>query len=399
MPLPISLAHRSPSASPTCARPDVLDYLRPDGKTQVSVRYRDGRPGRDREAADLHAAQGGRRVADPRRPLGARRRAGAAEASSTTPTKLRKSFLVNPTGRFVIGGPVGDAGLTGRKIIVDTYGGMARHGGGAFSRQGPVEGRPLGRLRRPLRGQERRRRRPGRPLRGAGRLRDRRRAPGVGAWSRRSAPRRSAARTIAELVDEHFDLRPGAFREELNLHRPIYQKTAAYGHFGREDARLHVGAHRQGRRAAARDAAGAQLSLRPAATRLIAVIDRAAPVPRAGSPARPGTAKSGLRSGVVGAGRVEVDGADAQHALEHRLVGVDVLHARQARLLQCGATAARGWIRRRSSVIDVGGRESAQEADEQHDREQADDDRDPGAGASASPTIAPTAADISRPTM
>ena len=94
--------------------------------------------------------------------------------------RRRHNFLVNPTGKFVIGGPVGDAGLTGRKIIVDTYGGMARHGGGAFSGQGPVEGRPLGRLRRALRGEERGRRRPRRPLRGAGGLRDRRRAPGVG---------------------------------------------------------------------------------------------------------------------------------------------------------------------------------------------------------------------------
>ena len=142
---------------------------------------------------------------------------------------------MNPTGKFVIGGPVGDAGLTGRKIIVDTYGGMARHGGGAFSGQGPVEGGPLGRLRRALRGEERGGRGPRRQVRGAGGLRDRRGAPGLGDGRRRSAPSASRAAQIAQLVDEHFDLRPGAFREYLDLHRPIYQKTAAYGHFGRED--------------------------------------------------------------------------------------------------------------------------------------------------------------------
>ena len=101
--------------------------------------------------------------------------------------------------------------------------------------QGPLQGRPLGRLRRALGRQEHRRRRPGRPRRGAGRLRDRRRAPGVGdgrdVRHREDRPRRRSR----ELVDEHFDLRPGAFREELKLHRPIYQKTAAYGHFGRDD--------------------------------------------------------------------------------------------------------------------------------------------------------------------
>ena len=151
----------------------------------------------------------------------------------------------------MIGGPVGDAGLTGRKIIVDTYGGMARHGGGAFSGKDPTKvDRSAAYAARYV----------AKNVVAAG-LADRCEvqvayAIGVAhrcrSWSRRSAPRRSAARRIEELVDEHFDLRPGAFREELDLHRPIYQKTAAYGHFGRDGPRLHVGADRQGRRAARR---------------------------------------------------------------------------------------------------------------------------------------------------
>ena len=149
--------------------------------------------------------------------------------------KLRKRFLVNPTGRFVIGGPVGDCGLTGPQ---DHRRHLRRHGPPRrrrVQRQGPEQGRPLGRLRRALGGQEHRRRRAGRALRGAGRLRDRRGQAGVGDGRDASAPRRSAARASRSSIDEHFDLRPGAFREELRLHRPIYQKTAAYGHFGRED--------------------------------------------------------------------------------------------------------------------------------------------------------------------
>ena len=130
---------------------------------------------------------------------------------------------------------MGDAGLTGRKIIVDTYGGIARHGGGAFSRQGPDEGRPLGGVRGALRGEEHRRGGPGGPrascssrTRSASRSRRRCR-------SRRSARDASTTTRILELVHEHFDLRPAAIIRDLNLRRPIYRATAAYGHFGRDD--------------------------------------------------------------------------------------------------------------------------------------------------------------------
>ena len=145
------------------------------------------------------------------------------------------NYLVNPTGRFVVGGPQGDCGLTGRKIIVDTYGGAAHHGGGAFSGKDPVQGRPLGRLRRALRRQERRRRRARQQVRAAGLLRHRRRAPHQhhGHHVRyRQDPGREAS---PSWCSKHFDLRPKGIIQMLDLLRPIYLKTAAYGHFGRDE--------------------------------------------------------------------------------------------------------------------------------------------------------------------
>ncbi len=148
--------------------------------------------------------------------------------------ELRKEFLVNPTGRFVIGGPVGDCGLTGRKIIVDTYGGMARHGGGAFSGKDPSKvDRSAAYAARYV----------AKNLVAAG-LADRAEvqvayaigvAHPVSVMVETFGTEKIGRGRIAALVDEFFDLRPGAFREYLQLHRPIYQKTAAYGHFGRED--------------------------------------------------------------------------------------------------------------------------------------------------------------------
>ncbi|MGI9021500.1 MAG: methionine adenosyltransferase [Solirubrobacterales bacterium] len=237
MPLPISLAHRLAHRLAEIRRDEVVPYLRPDGKTQVTVRYEDGQPveiekilistqHRDGVDADtLIRPDLWEHVLNPILP-----------ADLYDPRKLntKQNFLVNPTGRFVIGGPVGDAGLTGRKIIVDTYGGMARHGGGAFSGKDPSKvDRSAAYASRWV----------AKNVVAAG-LADRCEvqvayaigvAHPVSVMVETFGTEKIARSRIAALVSEHFDLRPGAFREELKLHRPIYQKTAAYGHFGRED--------------------------------------------------------------------------------------------------------------------------------------------------------------------
>ncbi|MBA3437379.1 MAG: methionine adenosyltransferase domain-containing protein, partial [Thermoleophilaceae bacterium] len=145
-----------------------------------------------------------------------------------------RNFLVNPTGKFVIGGPVGDCGLTGRKIIVDTYGGSARHGGGAFSGKDPSKvDRSAAYAARWV----------AKNVVAAG-LADRCEvqvayaigvAHPVSVMAETFGTEKVPRRRVQELIEENFDLRPGSFRKELDLHRPIYQKTAAYGHFGRED--------------------------------------------------------------------------------------------------------------------------------------------------------------------
>jgi S-adenosylmethionine synthetase len=233
MPLPIALAHRLARRLAGVRKAGTLDYLRPDGKTQVTVRYVDGKP-----------------VAIERILISSQHRAGVEAvirddlwehvvvpvlpAELYDADKLRKSLLVNPTGRFVIGGPVGDAGLTGRKIIVDTYGGMARHGGGAFSGKDPSKvDRSAAYAARHV----------AKNVVAAG-LAERCElqvayaigvAHPVSVMVETFGTETVGRSRILALIDEHFDLRPGAFRETLNLHRPIYQRTAAYGHFGRED--------------------------------------------------------------------------------------------------------------------------------------------------------------------
>jgi S-adenosylmethionine synthetase len=213
---------------------ETLDYLRPDGKTQVSVRYSDGVPiaiekllistqHHDRATRDQIRDDLWEHVVLPILP-----------ANMFDENRLRAEFLVNPTGRFVIGGPVGDCGLTGRKIIVDSYGGMARHGGGAFSGKDPSKvDRSAAYAARWV----------AKNLVAAG-VADRLEvqvayaigvAHPVSVMVETFGTEHISRERIAALVDEHFDLRPGAFRRELDLHRPIYQKTAAYGHFGRDD--------------------------------------------------------------------------------------------------------------------------------------------------------------------
>ena len=233
MPLPIALAHKLAKRLSEVRKADVLDYLRPDGKTQVTVRYQDGKPveivkllisSQHREGAqEVIKDDLWEHVVEPVLPR------DLYDAAA-----LRREFLVNPTGKFVIGGPMGDCGLTGRKIIVDTYGGMARHGGGAFSGKDPSKvDRSAAYAARYV----------AKNVVAAG-LADRAEvqvAYAIGVASPVSimvetfGTEKIGRGQIEALVREHFDLRPGAFREYLDLHRPIYQKTAAYGHFGRED--------------------------------------------------------------------------------------------------------------------------------------------------------------------
>jgi S-adenosylmethionine synthetase len=234
MPLPISLAHRLAERLTAVRKDGTLGYLRPDGKTQVSVKYVDGKPVSVEKVliSTQHAESATREQIED--DLWEHVVLPIIPADKYDADKLRKNFLVNPTGRFVIGGPVGDAGLTGRKIIVDTYGGMARHGGGAFSGKDPSKvDRSAAYATRYV----------AKNLVAAG-LADRVEvqvayaigvAHPVSVMVETFGTEKIGRGRIAALVDEFFDLRPGAFREYLQLHRPIYQKTAAYGHFGRED--------------------------------------------------------------------------------------------------------------------------------------------------------------------
>jgi S-adenosylmethionine synthetase len=235
MPLPILLAHKLARRLADVRKAEIVGYLRPDGKTQVTVRYLDGRPveiekllisTQHREDAEsLLKDDLWEHVVEP--------------VLRETPElwdsrKLHKNFLVNPTGRFVIGGPMGDCGLTGRKIIVDTYGGMARHGGGAFSGKDPSKvDRSAAYAARYV----------AKNVVAAG-LADRCEvqvayaigvAHPVSVMVETFGTEQISRARILELIKENFDLRPGAFRQYLRLHRPIFQKTAAYGHFGRED--------------------------------------------------------------------------------------------------------------------------------------------------------------------
>lgn len=238
MPMPIQIAHRLSERLTLVRKNGTLDYLRPDGKTQVTVRYMEGKPiAIDRVLLSTQHDEGVDNVNTLRPDLWENvvmpvLREGYADLFDEE--TLSDRLLVNPTGKFVIGGPVGDAGLTGRKIIVDTYGGAARHGGGAFSGKDPSK------------------------------------VDRSAAYAARYAAKNVVASGLAErcevqvayaigvahpvsimvetfgtgvlpdfqlskIVTDEFDLRPVAFREYLDLHRPIYRDTAAYGHFGRSN--------------------------------------------------------------------------------------------------------------------------------------------------------------------
>ncbi len=233
MPMPISLAHRLARQLAFVRKSGVLPFLRPDGKTQVTVRYRDGVPVAVEKvlisAQHDDGCEG--RLADQ---IWDNVVLPVIPPSLFDAGALRRNFYVNPTGRFVVGGPVGDAGLTGRKIIVDTYGGFARHGGGAFSGKDPSKvDRSAAYAARYV----------AKNVVAAG-LADRLElqvAYAIGVARPLSllvetfGTERVPRQRILELIDEHFDLRPAAFRQYLKLHRPIYAQTAAYGHFGRDE--------------------------------------------------------------------------------------------------------------------------------------------------------------------
>ncbi|HEV2790102.1 MAG TPA: methionine adenosyltransferase [Solirubrobacterales bacterium] len=238
MPMPIHIAHRLAERLAAVRKDGTLGYLGPDGKTQVSVRYADGRP-----------------VAVEKLLISTQHDEGIDSQGQIKPelwenvvlpvlqaevpgrfdeNELQAEFLVNPTGKFVIGGPVGDAGLTGRKIIVDTYGGMARHGGGAFSGKDPSKvDRSAAYAARYV----------AKNVVAAG-LAQRCEvqvayaigvAHPVSLMVETFGTGKLPDAKISQLVEAEFDMRPGAFRDYLHLHRPIFQKTAAYGHFGRGD--------------------------------------------------------------------------------------------------------------------------------------------------------------------
>jgi S-adenosylmethionine synthetase len=236
MPLPIALAHRLSRRLTEVRKNGTVPYLRPDGKTQVTIEYEGDRPVRlDTVVISSQHAEGidldgmltrdlVQHVIEP-------------EAASLGLDASEPRTLINPTGRFVVGGPMGDAGLTGRKIIVDTYGGMARHGGGAFSGKDPSKvDRSAAYAMRWV----------AKNIVAAG-LADRAeiqvayaigKAAPVGLFVETFGTEKVDPAKIQAAITEVFDLRPAAIIRDLDLLRPIYAPTAAYGHFGRTDIDL-----------------------------------------------------------------------------------------------------------------------------------------------------------------
>jgi S-adenosylmethionine synthetase len=236
MPLPIALAHRLARGLATVRKSGAVPYLRPDGKTQVTIEYAGDRAVRldtvvvsSQHAENIHLEQ--------LLAVDVREQVVEPELSSLDIDVSGYRLLVNPTGRFVIGGPMGDAGLTGRKIIVDTYGGMARHGGGAFSGKDPskVDRSAAYAMRWVAKNAV------------AAGLADRievqvayaiGKASPVGLFVETFGTEQVDPVKIADAIRQVFDLRPAAIIRDLDLKRPIYAQTAAYGHFGRTDVDL-----------------------------------------------------------------------------------------------------------------------------------------------------------------
>ncbi|WP_200897650.1 methionine adenosyltransferase [Paenibacillus wulumuqiensis] len=234
MPLPIALSHRIARRLSEVRKDGTLDYLRPDGKTQVTVEYQDGKPVRvdtivvsTQHAEEITLEQIQKDIRE-------------HVILPVVPAELlddETKYFINPTGRFVIGGPQGDAGLTGRKIIVDTYGGYARHGGGAFSGKDPTKvDRSAAYAARYV----------AKNLVAAG-LAEKceiQLAYAIGVANPVSinvdtyGTGKIDEDKLVELVRDNFDLRPTGIIRMLNLRRPIYRQTAAYGHFGRTDVDL-----------------------------------------------------------------------------------------------------------------------------------------------------------------
>jgi S-adenosylmethionine synthetase len=233
MPMPIYLAHRLAERLTAVRKADVLDYLRPDGKTQVTVRYVNGKPIAVEKILISSQHAEGVDIEDLLRPDLIEHVVKPVFELEGLEYKNAEIF-VNPTGRFVIGGPMGDTGLTGRKIIVDTYGGMGRHGGGAFSGKDATKvDRSAAYAARWV----------AKNVVAAG-LADRceiQLAYAIGVAHPLSVMIETfgtetvEVERIEQAVEATFDLRPGAIIRDLDLRRPIYRKTAAYGHFGRAD--------------------------------------------------------------------------------------------------------------------------------------------------------------------
>lgn len=234
MPMPISLAHKLVKKLSDIRKAGVVNYLRPDGKSQVTVEYEDDKPVRidtvvisTQHSSDVEHATIEKDIIE-------------FVIKPVIPAELidaNTKFFINPTGRFVVGGPQGDSGLTGRKIIVDTYGGYARHGGGAFSGKDPTKvDRSAAYAARYV----------AKNIVAAGLAKkcEVQLAYAIGVAKPVSimidtfGTGKISEDKLVKLVQKNFDLRPAGIIKTLNLRRPIYRKTAAYGHFGRTDADL-----------------------------------------------------------------------------------------------------------------------------------------------------------------